>query len=144
MNYYLDSNIFIYAILDTGEKGGLAGKILNSMQDGKFKGMTSHISFEETVFVVWKEKGKKQAISAGENLLSLHNLEIINSSREIMAETIECIKETGLKPRDSMHLAAMKSKSITEMLTEDTDFQKAKSIIKYTIMEFLKKTPKTN
>lgn len=139
MNYYLDSNVFIYAILDTGEKGELAEKILALMQNGEFRGITSHIAFEEILFVVWKEKGKENAIIAGDNLLSMPNLEIINSSREIMGNTLQAIKETGLKPMDSMHLAAMKSKSLEEMLTEDRDFQKAKSIRKYTLKEFLRK-----
>ena len=56
MKFYLDSNVFIYAILDRGEKGETAGKILEAMQSEKFSGVTSQITFEEIVFVVWKEK----------------------------------------------------------------------------------------
>jgi len=142
LKFYLDSNVFIYAILDRGEKGEAAGKILDAMENEKFSGATSQITFEEIVFVVWKEKGKDNAIEAGKSFLELNNLEIISVERRTDFLGLEVMKETGLKPRDALHLASMELADLTEMVTEDSDFQKIGEIKKYTLKEFLRKISK--
>ena len=139
MKFYLDSNVFIYAILDRGEKGETAGKILEAMQSEKFSGVTSQITFEEIVFVVWKEKGKDNAIEAGKSFLELNNLEIIAIDRRTDFIGLEVMKETGLRPRDALHLASMEIAGLPEMVTEDSDFQKIGEIKKYSLKEFLRK-----
>ncbi|MEK6958181.1 MAG: type II toxin-antitoxin system VapC family toxin [archaeon] len=138
MKYYLDSNVFIYSILDTGTKGEAARKLLKAMENGVFYGATAPVSFEEIMFVVWKEKGRQEAVEAGESFLQLANMEMIGLEKGALSAAIEYVKR-GMKPRDAVHCGAMKTKNLPEIVTEDSDFKKLSEMRKYGILEFCKK-----
>ena len=139
MKIYLDSNVFIYAILDRGQFGDNARSVLRIMEEGKFSGVTSFTSFEETLFVVFREKGRIDALRAGKAFLALHNIEEFGFSKESMLIAIDCMEKQGLLPRDAMHLAAMRSKGINFILSEDKDFDSIEGVKRYTLASFLKK-----
>ena len=139
MKVYLDSNIFIYAVLDTGAHGENARHVLHLMEEEKFEGVTGFTTFEELVFVVLREKGMSLAIDAGKAFLLLNNLEFAPFAKESMLVALEFMNEYKLKPRDAMHLAAMKSKKVLYLLTEDSDFNVVRGIKKYSMKSFLAK-----
>jgi len=139
MKVYLDSNIFIYAAINSEKMGDNARQILQFMEEGRFSGATSFTAFEELLFVIFKERGKETAVEAGKAFLLLNNLELINFSKESMLCALDGISNYKLRPRDAMHLAAIKSKSIPYILSEDSDFDSIQGIKRYGLAGLLKK-----
>lgn len=82
MNVYLDSNIFIYSIIDEGTIGEQAREILQLVQNEKLDAYTSILTFDEIVYIVKKTKGQKQAIVAGTAFLEFDNLRIIEAKKK--------------------------------------------------------------
>ncbi|GEM_PF-496613 len=142
MRYYLETTVFTYLVLDDGEKGKIASDILEAMQNGAFTGVTSFVTFEELVFVVWKNLGREEAIKAGTNFLNLTNLEIAASTRDTAQITMEEMTQKKLRPRDATHCATVKERGLAEMVTEDRDFNRAKEIRKYRLRAFAEKVGK--
>ncbi len=142
MRYYLETTVFTYLALDTGERWNQAAAIIKAMQEGEFVGVTSFVTFEELVFLVLKNKGKESALEAGRNFLLLNNLEIVNATRDIANLTIEAMEKRRLMPRDATHYATAKERGLAIMITEDRDFNKAKEIKKLKMKEFLEKLAK--
>ncbi len=133
---YLDSNVFIYAALDAGERGNHAGYILNGVQDSKITAVTSALTFDEVVFAVQKHKGADAALKAGEAFLHMGNLIILDVSRYTLSEAFGAMKEFSLAPRDAIHYATMKINKIHELVSEDSHFDRVRPLRRYGLKRF--------
>lgn len=60
-NAYLDSNIFIYAALYSGEVAEKSKEYLRRALDGEFKAYTSVLTWDEVVYVVRKLAGVEES-----------------------------------------------------------------------------------
>lgn len=121
---YIDSNIFIYATMDEGEKGEWCENILNKVQNGETIGVTSALTFNELFWKVKKEKGFDSAIIAGKAFLKMSNLNFIAVDDQILWATLELIKQYKLEPRDAIHAACALTYGVNEIYSEDYDFDK--------------------
>lgn len=142
MTVYLDSNVFIYSILEDTTLGEQALNILQMVQDGKLEAHTSILTFDEIVYVVKKTKNIEQAILAGNAFLDFNNLKIADAKKETARNALKAIEEYSLLPRDALHYSTMKLLGISEIITEDKDFRKIKEIKCHSIKEFLSKQQK--
>ena len=124
---YLDSNVFIYATINTKEIGEKARTLLQKIQQGEQKAETSALTFDE-VFWAIKKHNFDAACEACQALLNFPNLEIISANRELALSALQIIKEYHLAPRDAIHAAtAIADKSETTVST-DTHFYKIKEL----------------
>ncbi|MBI4210029.1 MAG: type II toxin-antitoxin system VapC family toxin [Candidatus Diapherotrites archaeon] len=139
MSVYVDTNVFVYALSDRGERGELARKFLKKIEDGEIGASTSSVAFSELVYVVTRNFDRETAMKAGENLLALNNLNVESIGKTTCRIALEAIRQYSFKPQDALHYASMKESGIDEMISEDADFGKAKDIKKYTIAQFLAK-----
>ncbi len=137
MTVYIDTNIFVYALQDTDELGDNARKFLQMIEDGTLEGATSSITFSELVFAIMKNDSREKALEGGENFLALNNIYIEDTTKATCRIAVEAIAQYSLKPQDALHYATMKEVGITQIITEDKDFDKALDIKKFTIKEFL-------
>lgn len=142
MSTYIDSNVFIYSIIDESILGEQAREILQMVQDGKIEACTSVLTFDEIVYVIKKTKGQKQAIAAGGAFLDFSNLRLIDAKKETARISLQAIEEYSLLPRDALHYSTMKLSGLTEIISEDKDFKKIKQITCYSAKDFLDKTKK--
>ncbi|MBI5553228.1 MAG: type II toxin-antitoxin system VapC family toxin [Candidatus Diapherotrites archaeon] len=133
---YIDANVFVYAILDSAKTGNAARKIIGAIQEGKTSAGTSALTFDEIVFVVRKNRGGEAALTAGETFIRMNNLRIFPTDRETITRAIEQIRKYGLHPRDAIHLATMEQHQLTEIISEDRDFEKITKIKRTTLSEF--------
>jgi predicted nucleic acid-binding protein len=62
---YVDSNIFVFAALDTDERGKNARKIIERAEDGKITIYISPLVFDEVLHVTQKLATKKVAEQIG-------------------------------------------------------------------------------
>jgi predicted nucleic acid-binding protein len=125
---YLDSNIFIYAALNTGEYGSRARSLLQKIQGGEERAATSVLTFDETYWSVKKQRGTERALEAGEALLNFPNLELIPVNGELLAIALNLIKKYRLDPRDAIHAATAITKKADAVVSTDAHFDKVKEL----------------
>jgi len=125
---YIDANLFIYATIDNESIGKRAKNILRKIKEGEYMAYTSTLTVDEFLWRVQKEIGKELAEQTVSIFFDLPNLELINIDKQIITSAIEIYKNEKLDPRDSIHLAAMKSKNIKAIISTDPDFDKIQNI----------------
>ena len=124
---YLDSNIFIYATVNTKELGEKARSLLQKIQQGEEKAQTSALTFDE-VFWAIKKYNLEAAFEACQALLNFLNLEIIPANRELVLSALQIIKEYNLAPRDAIHAATAIAGKAEAVVSADMHFDKMKEI----------------
>ena len=72
---YLDSNVFILAALSDNSKAEKAKEVIKKIIMGQLEAATSSLTFDEVVWVVWKEtKDRSLAIEEGLRILQFDNV----------------------------------------------------------------------
>lgn len=124
---YIDSNIFIFAAIDSGILGENCRKILDMIESDEIQAASSFLVLDEVIWVIKKNIGKEDSIKISKAALSLP-IKWMDVSRSIIIETIDSFQKYNLDPRDCLHLASMKNSGITTIISEDSDFDKVKSV----------------
>ncbi len=119
---YIDSNLFIYAALYDDERGEKARKFLEEVRLGKEVSYTSSLTFDEVFWIVKKEKDMDSALEIVRAMLEMRNLKFVTVDTSLLWESYKLIKEYGLDPRDSIHLACALEKKSDIITSEDRDF----------------------
>ncbi len=132
---YVDSNIFIYAAVDNTEKGEKARKIIEKITRGELKAHASPLVWDEVVWVVQKFTNRDVALEVGKLILDLP-LIWLDISYETVKSSVN-FYERGMNPRDAVHLGVMEEYNISEILTEDKDFNKIPEIKKYNMADLV-------
>ena len=125
---YLDANVFIFAALSTKDYGSKAESLLERIQQGEEKAITSALTFDETFWAVKRNRGFEKALETGEAMLHYPNLEIIPADREIVLSAIKVIKEWHLAPRDAIHAATALQEKADFIISTDSDFDRIKEL----------------
>lgn len=125
---YLDSNLFLYAILYPDVKGEKARNFLKSVREGPKKACTASLTYDEIIWKVKVLRGPEDALLAGEAFLNMGNLEIVEIGREILWMAHSLMKEVSLDPRDAIHAACCLKKGAEVLVSEDSDFDKIKGM----------------
>ena len=125
---YIDSNVFIYAALNTEEIGEKARALLLKVQQGEEKASSSALTFDELVWAVKKYRTVEDAINAGEVFLNFPNLRLTLVDGELLALALNLIRKYRLDPRDSIHAATAILERAEAIVSTDTHFDKIKEI----------------
>jgi len=125
---YLDSNVFLYATLNTQEIGNRARNLLKQVQSGKEQASSSALTFDEIMWVVKKYRTLENAIIAGETFLNFPNLKLIPVNEDLLAVALDIIKKYGLDPRDSIHGASAILNKVEAIVSTDEHFDKIKGL----------------
>jgi len=128
MKYYLDANVFLYATLDKGKLGITAANLITAVEKGKAKAAISALVVDEVIWVLLKERDRATAVRMGKAIFELANLEVIPLTEEIMFNSLSLMEKTNLSPRDSAHVATMKSKNISRIISQDKHFDSIENI----------------
>ena len=129
--FYLDANFFIFAILDTTEKGEKARRILREIVSGKRQAMTSVLALDEVLWVLQRNKKKDIQRKVIEDIYAIPHLEVKAVSALIPLRALEYIEKYNLKPRDAFHSACMEEFQINIIVSDDADFDKMKNITRF-------------
>jgi len=125
---YLDSNVFIYAALNTEEIGDRARALLKKVQHGEEQASSSALTFDELVWAVKKYRTVEDAIDAGEAFLNFPNLKLALVNGELLASALNLIRKYGLDPRDSIHAATAMLERAEAIVSTDAHLDKIKEI----------------
>jgi len=124
---YLDTNVFIYAAINTEEPGKRARSLLQRVQQGYEKAATSALTFDEVFWSV-KKHSKILAQETCKALLNFPNLEIIPVNRELALSALGIIEECVLPPRDAIHAATAIAIKADCIVSTDPHFDKIKEV----------------
>ena len=130
MAIYLDSNVFIFAAIAEDKRAKKAQSILKEVLSGSVNAVTSALTMDEVLWVLWKEtKNRDFAIEQCQRILEFDNLELIDVNKNIIQDSMHLMRENPfLKPRDSIHLASAFNNNITQIVSDDADFDNVKEI----------------
>ncbi|HLC72214.1 MAG TPA: type II toxin-antitoxin system VapC family toxin [Candidatus Nanoarchaeia archaeon] len=118
--YYLDSNIFIYASSRNDALGQAARRLLQAIQAGTFRGVTSCLTLDEVMYVL-KKILPADLLAAGEQILNL-DIKFLSIEKPLLYAMLSLMEEHSLQPRDALHLATMHANNISLIVSEDKDF----------------------
>jgi len=125
---YLDSNVFIYAALNTEEIGERARTLLKKVERGEEQASSSALTFDELVWAVRRYRTVEDAANAGEAFLNFPNLRLTLVDGELLASALNFIRKYKLDPRDSIHAATAILEGAEAVVSTDTHFDKIKEI----------------
>lgn len=130
MAFYLDSNVFIFASVSDDGRAKKALEILTKIVKGEAMAMTASLTLDEALWIILKQSGNREiAIQHALKILEMPNLHIISVDESTIRSSLRLMKEhKSLKPRDAIHLAAMLAKGLTEIVSDDSDFDKIQGI----------------
>ncbi len=122
--YFIDTNIFLH-VLFAQEKEEICGKLLEKINRGEIKGISSPYVLSE---IVWKEKESRvpaeeiaKDLSA---ILSIQNLSFIQASSDTILQSMVYMREYGLNHVDSVVVATVIKETLKFLVSYDTDFDK--------------------
>ena len=128
---YLDSNIFLYAMLYSTEsqpKAKKAKEILHKIENGSLSAVTSTLTWDEVVWIVGRTISRNDGIAQGQKLLGFPNLVFISVDESVLAQAQRLMNKYKLSPRDSIHAASAIGKRIKTVISDDEDFDQIKEI----------------
>ncbi len=125
---YIDSNLLIYSVIDIGEKGEKARKVIEKIKDGDYKAYTSTLTLDEVMWIVQNQKDKETAYESAKTIMDIPNLHFISVNIETIMKALEIYNKNKLNPRDSIHLAAIKEKNLKMIMSSDSDFDKIEDL----------------
>lgn len=144
---YVDSNIFIYDTTEHPKYSLPCSNFLDRVESGGITGITSILTVNETIhklsIIELSSKMKERPVSiirmvkkdpslldaldipyiAAEDIMDM-NLEIVSFSNLIFEKALRFMKQHRLMSNDAVHLATMQRYGITNIATNDGDFER--------------------
>ena len=129
--FYIDSNVFLYPVLYNDLKESKkAREILSQIEGKNIQAYTSTLTWDEVSYVTERVLGKTDAIEVGKKFINFPFLRFVAVDDEIIRRSQVIRERYHLKPRDSIHLSCALERNISEIITDDTDFDGIKEIIR--------------
>ena len=135
---YLDSNIFIFAILDEGKLGDDCREIMRRIRSRSSVFAASFLVVDEVIWILKKDIGKNDAIKVAKSILSLP-INWIPIHHRVMIRMVDNHERTSLDPRDALHLSSMQENGISVIVSYDKDFDRIEGIERLTASEYVRK-----
>jgi len=121
---YLDTNVFVLALLAKDELGNAAKRIFANLE--KIDATTCCLTFDEVAWAVSSVAGIQAAAEMCRTVLALKHLKVVPVTHgDIWDMTLE-MEAFELRPRDALHLAVMRRLGEKSIVSEDEHFDKAK------------------
>ena len=132
--YYIDSNVFIHASSRNDALGQAARRLLQAIQAGTFRGVTSCLTLDEVMYVL-KKILPADLLAAGEQILNL-DIKFLSVEKPLLYAMLSLMKQHSLQPRDALHLATMHANNIPLIISEDKDFDSVPSVERRSALSF--------
>lgn len=124
MKTYLDTNVFVYAFVNTDVFGEQARDILDKVVRGRLKACTSFLTYDEFMWSVGKLAGRAKARTYVQEVFRMKHLECIPLDEKIVWQAHELLANEQLNPRDALHAASALVIGAERIVSEDKEFSK--------------------
>jgi len=125
---YLDANFLVFAAVGIGLQSERARALARRVSSGEIDACTSALALDEAMWVLRKNGQNALVRPVIEELYQMQNLVITEVPAHIPLNALRFIEEHNLKPRDAFHAAIMEHFNISEIATDDKDFDKIPGI----------------
>ena len=149
---FIDANIFLYEIFDHPIFGENSHRIFKDVENGHLQGLTSTLVLDEVFYkMMLMEASNKFHIPLKDassylkrnyhritvltdsrkniqKIQRINNLEIKGISPEIFEMSTEIAETNMLLPHDASHLAVMRFTGLSDIATNDSDFERVAGI----------------
>lgn len=119
---YLDSNVFVFAVLSKDELGNAARRILVNLS--KVKARTCCLAIDELAWAILRKSDIKTVVENCRAVLALRDLDVSPVELGDMWEMTQEMEMFNLRPRDALHLAVMRRIGESSIVSEDEHFDK--------------------
>jgi len=128
MKNYIDSNIFINAFIYEGVKAEKCRRIVSDVVQGKIKGVTSVLTWDEIVYSIKKLLDAENAEISGNKFLNAPKLVLAPADRNVVLKSQYLLAKYNLLPRDAIHAATAILNDCDKIISDDSDFDNIKEI----------------
>lgn len=130
---FVDSNIFVYVMMADPAYSAKALQILTGFEQGKDQGWTSTLALSQA-FSHLKKRKKYQAVDKFYDFLEGSPIRVTETTRDDMVNARNEKEDQGLQWRlwDDLVIAAqMRRLTISEIYSNDADFDKLKGLTRF-------------
>ncbi len=139
MRLYVDSNIFISAILDKGSIGEDCTKFLEMIAERRILCASSYLVLDEVLYILRKNILKEDSLNVVKAIMSMP-IRWIDVDRAIMLGMVDTVEKNDLRPRVAIHLSSMRMQGIDTIISEDTDFDGIEGIKRISPTDLIRET----
>lgn len=132
MNYYLDTNIFLYAADPSSEFHNASRRLLELAAEGKIAAVTSTETFQEVIYVGQREKRLESVLRIFDQALQLVDVVLDIGRAELTQFRTLAEKYPNLEGRDLLHTAACITSGILQIVSYDADFDQVREVQRIT------------
>jgi len=132
---YLDTNIWIYAIMAHPKYGKKCMQILEGLEKGALEAVISVQVLSEVANVLYRRFGIRDTVNHVGAILS-YPLKVIDLTPDIVVRATEYSRDYGILPYDGIHVASALSSLVTEILSADKELDKVGTIKRIDPLEF--------
>lgn len=138
MTVYIDSNIFIYPVVNPVDDARAVAcrKILLKIVNHELEAATSFLTWDEFVYVLGRHLGGEIAVSEGNKFLSFPYLSFLKVDERVVSAAQSLLSTYDLQPRDSIHIASAIHNTIHEVVSDDSNFDVVKDIRRIGLEKF--------
>jgi len=130
----IDSSVWIYHLEQHSEFGPAAGKVIESLEDGRFRGVVSELTLLELT-VRPLQLGRQDVADEYELLLSYFpNVELEPVTREILLDAAALRARHRLRTPDAILLATGVRSAATAAVTNDEGWRSVRSAALETVL----------
>ncbi len=133
---YVDANVFISSFLSENKNAELCKSILTRIANNDIAAFTSVLTWDEITWVAKRRLGIQDSVEEGKKFLEFPYLKMLDANEIVIKMAQDFMERYNLKPRDSIHAATMVSNGITEIVSDDPDFDAIKEIKRVPIEKF--------
>jgi predicted nucleic acid-binding protein len=125
---YLDANFFVFGVTGTDARAQRILALLDQVEKGK-TAFASALVVDEVIWALRRNKQDWDFIQqVVEDIYNTVNLEVCDVPGDLPLDALRVMDEHRLKPRDALHVALMKRYGITEIASDDSDFDRVPGI----------------
>jgi predicted nucleic acid-binding protein len=132
---YLDTNIWIYAIMAHPKYGEKCMQILEDLEKGALEAVISVQVLSEVANVLYRRFGIRDTVNHVGAILS-YPLKVIDLTPDIVLRAAEYSRDYGILPYDGIHVASALSSFVTEILSADKELDKVGIVKRIDPLEF--------
>ena len=127
MTYYIDTNIWIYAITAHSEYGERCKEILKKIEDQRLRTAISTQVLSEIAGVLYSKYKVKDTTSQLNAVLS-YPIEIYLVHPDVIRVAAEYARDYGITPYDGIHIALAVEYNVRDMISADKELDKVELI----------------
>lgn len=135
MTYYIDTNIWVYAIIAHPKYGEKCKQILKKIEAKKLKAAISTQVLGEVAGVLYNKYKVKDTTSQLNAILS-YPIDIYIVHPDTIRVAAEYARDYGITPCDGIHIALAAENNITDIISADKELDKVELIRRIDPTEF--------